>query len=201
MSLNPYNPARILANRIRIWIKVSCRRRQFAQHILNGVRADLLGAHHFLKCAIERAHLELADDEKVLKDRLAHLKSQTMKLNEHGFEDYDDFFTAHLIETAHDGGESERELLDIIRNIQNAQAFEGDGSRHTEELENHDAKINALERLLSDVERISPIVAELPSSTSVSDLERTFDTHGCGYLLRIPAVVNMERVVDRYLGL
>lgn len=183
-----------LLQAVRLRIDQRFRPKRFAEILLGGVRSQLLGAPNFLKEYLDRQKAEASEDREYWKQRRDHVRALLDKLHEFGFRSPEDYLF-------HDGGlvddDADLEILNLIRDIRNSEiTTEGEGEICAS-LEKYDSEIEACEKILSDVERISAVVATLKAQ-SVVELENVFRQNECAYLLSMPTIIDVEKIIREH---
>lgn len=179
---------------LRLQFDQKFRPRRFALVILNGMQSHLLGAPAFIKEYLDRQQAEAAEEEHYWKQRRDNVRALLAKLHEFGFRKPEDY-----LYRVHEGinPDAEMEILNLIRDIRSSEINASHQHEIDASVEKYNSEVEACKKVLSDVERMSPVVANL-QVRSVEEIESAFRKNECAYLLSMPTIIDIEKIVREH---
>ena len=110
------------------------------------------------------------------------------KLNSYSYENRKEYF---------DSIEDDPDLLDIIEDINRSAITPEAEEDYASTLETYGKEMEASEKALSAIEKMAPIISDL-RVTSIEEIEEAFHENDCSYLLHMPNLINISKIVDDY---
>lgn len=166
------------------------RKLKFAKILLAGVKSEMLASISYVKAHIEHQNKELNEEKEFWKERLDRIDEMYQKLNSYGYKNRKEYFNS--IE-----GDPDLELLDIIEDINRSAITPEAEKNYACTLEKYDKEIEASEKVLFAIEKMAPIIADL-RVTSIEEIEEAFHENDCSYLLHMPNLINISKILDEY---
>lgn len=178
---------------VKFKIDQKYRKPKFAKIIINGIKSEILESIGYVKSHISLKKTEINEVKEMWAERLSIVNDLYKKLNSYGYKNRKDYFYSS-------GGKLDGDLINLVGDINRYAITPKAEEDYTKTLDEYYEEINASEKVLSSLEKMAPLIA-YANVQSLEEIVSLFEENECSYLLHMPYIINIEKILgEHYYG-
>lgn len=172
---------------IQLRIDQKFRKPKYAKILLEGIKSHMLASFSYVKAHIRNREDEMETEKAAWQERIQKINENYKKLNSYGYKNRKEYFSDQ-----HSALDSD--LLDIIGTINRLEITSEDQELYNSTITEHLEEIEAAEKVLASLEKMSPIISSAKVQ-SIEEIDKLFEDNGCTYLLYMPSVIDVSKIL------
>ena len=181
-----------ILKKVKLKIDQKYRKQKFAKVLINGIKPEILKSIGYVKSHIALQKKEINVEKEMWAERLSRVNDLYKKLNSYGYKNRKDYFDSVEGEL-----DLDLDLIDLVGDINRSAIIPEAEENYKNKLDEYYEEIKASEKILSSLEKMAPFIA-YANVQSVEEIELLFEENGCYYLLHMPSIIDIDKILSEH---